>query len=68
MLRQPLEQLAERCTSAWENTEALDAILAECVHAIPHCSFVYCVEIDGVQICNSISQDGIDASPYLSST
>ena len=58
ILREPLARLAERCIPAWGSTEALDAILAENVHAIPHCSFVYCVERAGVQICSSIGRDG----------
>lgn len=59
ILREPMAQLAERCTSAWGDTEAMDAILTDSVHAIPHCSLVYCVATDGIQICNSVNQDGI---------
>lgn len=59
MLREPLAQLAERCAPAWGDAEALDAILAEHFGRIPHCSFVYCVEINGVQVCNSVSRDGV---------
>lgn len=59
MLREPLAQLAERCAPAWGDAAALDAILAEHFDRIPHCSFVYCVEIAGVQVCNSVSRDGV---------
>jgi hypothetical protein len=59
-LREPLEQLAGHCAPAWGNCEALDAILAKHFSSIPHCSFLYCVGTDGIQICNNVSQSGID--------
>lgn len=59
ILREPMGQLAELCSPAWGNCEALDAILAEHFCSIPHCSFLYCVGTDGIQICNNIGQNGI---------
>jgi hypothetical protein len=59
-LREPLGQLAAHCAPAWGNCEALDAILAEHFSSIPHCSYLYCVGTDGVQISNTISQAGIE--------
>jgi hypothetical protein len=59
-LREPLGQLAGRCAPAWGNREALDAILSEHFSSIPHCSFLYCVGTDGVQVCNTISQSGVE--------
>ena len=59
ILREPLGQLAERCAPAWGQCDALDAILAEHFSSIPHCSFLYCVETDGVQVCNNVGQQGI---------
>ena len=59
ILREPLGQLAERCTPAWGNCEALDAILVEHFSSIPHCSFLYCMRSDGIQISNNIGQKGI---------
>jgi hypothetical protein len=59
-LREPLGQLAGHCAPAWGNREALDAILTENFSSIPHCSFLYCVGTDGVQVCNTISQAGIE--------
>lgn len=58
ILREPLEQLAECCTPAWGNREALDAVLAAQFPTIPYCSFLYCVGTDGVQITNNIGSDG----------
>ncbi|MHB1215121.1 MAG: PDC sensor domain-containing protein [Thiobacillus sp.] len=58
ILREPLAQLAGRCAPAWGDGEALEAILAENFSAIPHCSFLYCVGTDGVQMCNNVGQRG----------
>jgi len=59
MLHEPLGQLAERCAPAWGNCEALDAVLAEHFSSIPHCSFLYCLESDGIQVCNNIGPQGV---------
>lgn len=59
ILREPLAQLAERCTPAWGDRDALDAILLENFPGIPHCSFLYCVGVDGMQICNNVGREGI---------
>ena len=54
MLREPLEQLAERCAPAWGNCDALDAVLVENLSSIPHCS----VGMNGVQISNNVGPQG----------
>jgi hypothetical protein len=58
-LREPLEQLAGHCTPAWDDRETLDVMLAAHFSSIPHCSFLYCVGTDGVQISNTVSPKGI---------
>jgi hypothetical protein len=59
MLREPLGQLAERLAPAWGDRDALDAILLENFSCIPHCSALYCVGMDGIQICNNVGPTGI---------
>ena len=59
MLREPLEQLAERLAPAWGDCDALDAVLGENFSSIPHCSVLYCVDMDGIQICNNVCPTGI---------
>lgn len=59
ILREPLGRLAERCAPAWGQRDALDAILAEHFSSIPHCSFLYCIGTDGIQICNNVGPQGI---------
>ena len=58
-LREPMARLAERCAPAWGDRERLNAILVEGFASIPHCTFLYCVGTDGVQICDNVGQAGI---------
>ena len=59
ILREPMAHLAERCTPAWGDRERLNEILASGFAAIPHCTFLYCVGNDGIQICDNVGQAGI---------
>lgn len=58
-LREPLAQLAEKCTPAWSNREWLGEILMEGFAGIPYCTFLYCVDTDGVQICDNVGRAGL---------
>ncbi len=57
-LREPMEQLAGRCTPAWGNCDELDAVLVENFSGIPHVSFLYCMGSDGIQVSNNVGQQG----------
>ena len=59
MLREPLGQLAERLAPAWGDGDALDAILLEDFASIPHCSTLYCVGMNGIQLSNNVGPAGI---------
>lgn len=59
-LRDPLGQLAERCAPAWGDCEELDATLARHFRSIPHCSYLYCVGTDGIQICSNVGESGVE--------
>jgi len=59
ILREPMGQLAERCAPAWGDCEALDAILVESFSSIEHCSYLYCMGTDSIQISNNVGQQGI---------
>jgi len=59
ILREPLAQLAERCAPAWGERGRLNEILTEGFADIPHCSFLYCLDTDGRQICDSVGMAGI---------
>jgi len=59
MLRAPLEALAARCVSVWGDRERLDQILLDGFGGIPHCTFLYAVGPDGVQICDNVGARGL---------
>lgn len=59
LLREPLERLARKCAPVWGDRERLNAVLLEGFATIPHCTFLYCVGTDGVQICDNAGQDGL---------
>lgn len=63
ILREPLQKLAECCAPVWGICDALDAILAEHFSSIPHCSLLYCMGIDGIQICNDVGPNGVMSEP-----
>jgi len=59
MLREPLACLAEECAPVWGRREALNAVLLAGFESIPHCTYLYCVGTNGVQICDNIGGNGI---------
>ena len=58
-LHEPLAQLAERCSPAWGDRAKLNAILTAGFENIPHCSFLYCLNTDGIQICDNVGRTGL---------
>lgn len=59
LLRDPLARLAEKCAPVWGEREQLDAVLLAGFASIPHCTYLYCVGTDGVQICDNVGQAGL---------
>jgi hypothetical protein len=59
LLREPLSQLAEKCTPAWGDCQQLTGLLMDGFAGIPYCTSLYCVGSDGVQVCANISQNGV---------
>jgi hypothetical protein len=57
-LHQPLANLAELCTLAWGDRDQLDILLMENFATIPHCTYLYCLNMDGIQICDNIGKTG----------
>lgn len=64
LLSVPLARLAERCAPVWGERGRLDEVLAEGFRDIPHCKFLYCVDTDGVQLCDSVCADGINTEHF----
>lgn len=59
LLQEPLSRLAERCAPAWGDRAALDEVLLAGYPDIPHCTYIYCVGFDGVQVCDNVSSEGL---------
>jgi hypothetical protein len=59
ILHQPLADLAGRCASAWGDRRGLNEMLAAGFPGIPHCTFLYCVGTDGVQVSDNLGAKGI---------
>jgi len=64
MLREPLARLAERCAPVWGDREQLDAVLLEGFSGIPHCTYLYVLDIDSVQISDNVGDAGIIPEHY----
>ena len=58
LLREPISRLAGKCAPAWGDREQLNEVLLEGFATIPHCTYLYCVGTDGVQVCDNIEQSG----------
>lgn len=58
LLREPIARLAGKCAPVWGDREQLNAVLQDGFGSIPHCTYLYCVGTDGVQICDNIHQSG----------
>ena len=63
-LRDPLAQLGEQCTAAWGDKDRLNSILLDGLATVPHCSYRYVLDTDGIQISDNVSRAGIDPGYY----
>ena len=63
-LHDPLAQLAARCPPAWQDRTQLEAVLMQGFTDIPHCSFLYCVDTNGVQVCDNIGVQGVASGHF----
>ncbi len=64
LLREPLAHLAAQCVPAWGERERLNAVLLDGFADIPHCTYLYCIGTDGVQICDNIGESGLVAGHF----
>ena len=63
-LRDPLARLGEQCTPAWSNRDSLNRILLDGLATVPHCSWLYVLGSDGIQICDNVGHAGIVPGHY----
>ncbi len=58
-LRQPMADLAAKCAPVWHDRAALEQVLRDNFATIPYCTFLYCLDPNGVQICDNIGREGV---------
>ncbi len=58
MVAPELAKIAESCSRAWPDRQALNEVLARMVDQLPYCSFLYCMETDGIQISDNVNKNG----------
>lgn len=63
-LSAPLAELASQYAAVWGQREALDIVLTDGFHTVPHCLFLYALNTDGIQISDNISTGGLLPEHY----
>jgi len=58
LLLNPVRQLAGKCQKAWPEREALTAALLAGFDGIPYCTYLYVVDVRGIQLSDNVSRDG----------
>jgi hypothetical protein len=61
MLHEPLTCLAEQCAPEWDCRAALNTVLQSGFDNIPFCTYLYCVNTEGVQISDTFGEAGLMA-------
>lgn len=59
LLHEPLARLAEECAPCWGDRDRLDRVLLAGFGDIPHCTFLYCMDTNGMQICDNVCVSGL---------
>jgi hypothetical protein len=64
ILREPLAQLARRCAPVCGERERLNAVLLDGFPGIPHCTYLYVLGTDAMQISDNVGAAGIVPGHY----
>ena len=64
LLHHPLALVASQCVSCWHSRDALNRLLATHLNDIPHCTALYCLDSNGLQISDNVTPDGIDPGNF----
>ena len=59
MITNPLEELAEECSSVWPNRELLNQLLMTFINELPYSKYLYVMDTNARQICDNASHDGV---------
>jgi len=64
LLHEPLARLAEQCAPIWGDRRQLNDRLLQGYASIPHCNFLYCVDTNGIQLCDTVSGASLLSEHY----
>lgn len=64
LLHQPLAELAQRCALRWNDRAELNRLLAGNLACIPDCVGLYCLDDQGRQISDSVTEHGVDTDHF----
>lgn len=64
LLREPLQNLAEKCAPVWGKREELNQVLLNGFRSVPYCTYLYCVTLEGVQICDNVGKSGLEKEHF----
>ncbi len=64
LLREPLRQLAARCSRVWPDRVQLDRVLYEGLDTLPYGKSLYALNINGIQITSNASAEGLAATEF----
>jgi hypothetical protein len=64
MLSAPLELISRECAKVWGQREEIDIVMTDRFRTVPHCLFLYAVDINGVQLSDNISAGGLLPDHY----
>jgi hypothetical protein len=59
LLHGPMAVLAHGCLAAWCDRGALNDALLAGFESIPHCTYLYVVDRDGIQVCDNVGRQGL---------
>lgn len=64
LLHEPLARLADQCAGVWGDRERLDEVLVAGFYSVPHGTYLYVLDTDGIQISDNVSREGLLPEHY----
>ena len=63
-LHGPMARLAALCAPIWGDRDKLDDLLREHFVEVPHVKYLYCVDPQGIQICDNVGADRLSTAHF----
>jgi len=59
LLRDPIEHIAQQVIPCWPNRSQIESILLQNHARLPHCTGLYVLDTNGVQLCDNVGKTGL---------